>query len=304
MLQVLVYFVIVILVSFSNCVQNCPTKLLDSCSCDTSIEDGVIGLKIECRNTDGKRLNQFFRQLREEVQIPIHSLHVTDSKLKDLADLPDGLINVRHLVFNNTGIDFETLRQSTTSLSYLKSLSIYNEQYTEIPELFFEEMHELTHLELNDVGIAVISEDAFNYLEDSLRVLRLRGNKLRSIPIEIASLQHLEILDLRDNAICVVADDLTYKLESSLKSLRKLQLDRINCSCGFEKTAFASWIRSYAIRGVRCYEPSHLHGRELSITPKEDFCLSHSEHNLVSFSAMIFLLLNLLKMVFNTYGAI
>ncbi|RWS25311.1 aspartate-tRNA ligase: cytoplasmic-like protein [Leptotrombidium deliense] len=211
-------------------------------------------------------------QLKSKSQTYILYLQVRNSRLQDMSDLPSGLDGVRHLVLDDTGIDFETLRQSSEILLNLKSLRLYNEHYTEIPEDFFQGMHELTSLELNDIGIAAISEDAFNYLEDSLKELRLRGNRLRSIPIAISSLRHLEIVDLANNEIHTVADDLRYKLESSLKSLKKLEMNRINCSCGFEKTAFVTWIRSHAIKGVKCYEPAYLYAKEVSITPKEDFC--------------------------------
>ena len=76
---------------------------------------------------------------------------------------------------------------------------------------------ELRILELNEVGIAAISDDAFEFLEDSLVELSLRENRLRQIPIAIGPLMHLEILDLNDNEIEYVPDDISRNLESSLK---------------------------------------------------------------------------------------
>jgi Leucine-rich repeat (LRR) protein len=86
-------------------------------------------------------------------------------------------------------------------------------------------MDELKNLALNDIGIAYISKDAFSNLEDSLKHLELRENKLRSFPIAIQVLSHLESLDLFGNEIKTVPDDLTFYLQSSLKRLKKLTLN-------------------------------------------------------------------------------
>jgi Leucine-rich repeat (LRR) protein len=88
-------------------------------------------------------------------------------------------------------------------------------------------MDELKNLALNDIGIAYISKDAFSYLEDSLKHLELRENKLRSFPIAIQVLSHLESLDLFGNEIKTVPDDLTSYLQSSLKRLKRLTLNRM-----------------------------------------------------------------------------
>lgn len=95
-----------------------------------------------------------------------------------------------------------------------------------MPEDFFRGMDELEILALNDIGIAAISEDAFRNLEDSLKELYLRENKLRSFPTAIKSLSHLEILDLYGNEIKTVPDDLTSILQSNVKSLKRLTMNR------------------------------------------------------------------------------
>jgi hypothetical protein len=151
-------------------------------------------------------------------------------------------------------------------------------------------MDELKNLALNDIGIAYISKDAFSYLEDSLKHLELRENKLRSFPIAIQVLSHLESLDLFGNEIKTVPDDLTVYLQSSLKRLKRLTLNcmkmdlkltkiiesnlisDINCTCDFGKTDFATWIRSHAIKGVTCKTPNRLFGKDISTTPIEEFC--------------------------------
>jgi Leucine-rich repeat (LRR) protein len=96
-------------------------------------------------------------------------------------------------------------------------------------------MDELKNLALNDIGIAYISKDAFSYLEDSLKHLELRENKLRSFPIAIQVLSHLESLDLFGNEIKTVPDDLTFYLQSSLKRLKKLTLNCMKMDLKFRK---------------------------------------------------------------------
>lgn len=95
----------------------------------------------------------------------------------------------------------------------------------QIPEDFFYGMDELRFLALNDIGIAYISKDAFTYLEDSLKHLELRENKLRNFPIAIQVLSHLESLDLFGNEIKRVPDELIAYLQSSLKRLKRLTLN-------------------------------------------------------------------------------
>jgi len=182
---------------------------------------------------------------------------------------------------------------------------MYSLNYIEqIPEDFFLGMDELKNLALNDIGIAYISKDAFSYLEDSLKQLELRENKLRSFPIAIQVLSHLESLDLFGNEIKTVPDDLTFYLQSSLKRLKRLTLNYINCTCDFGETDFATWIRSHAIKGVTCKSPNRLFGKDISVTPIEEFCEYVSNFhpkvnsNLITFFSSIILSQTLLSFHF------
>ncbi|CAG2170509.1 unnamed protein product [Oppiella nova] len=148
------------------------------------------------------------------------------------------------------------------------------------PHRLFGKDISVTPIEEFSKAIAYISKDAFSYLEDSLKQLELRENKLRSFPIAIQVLSHLESLDLFGNEIKTVPDDLTFYLQSSLKRLKRLTLNYINCTCDFGKTDFATWIRSHAIKGVTCKTPHRLFGKDISVTPIEEFCeyVSNSGH--------------------------
>ncbi|KAI1280618.1 Platelet glycoprotein V [Halotydeus destructor] len=245
------------------------------------------GLQVECSYTTASKLHhdidKIFRYFNQTK--PIYSLQVRNSDLAGLRGLPSGLVDIRHLVLDNTAIDLEQVRESSELLNGLKSLRVSNENLTEIPESFFYGFHELSVLELNDIGIRVISEDGFTYLEDSLKELRLRENKLKAIPISIASLNRLEILDLENNEITSIPDDQTALLESGLKSLNRLRMNRLNCTCDFGKTDFVAWLRSLAIKGATCSEPQQLNGRDISTTPIEDFCTHTSSALSVNTSA-------------------
>lgn len=186
------------------------------------------GIRVECTDTESSNFHQDINSIFTYFNgsKTIHALQVRDSNLNQVRGLPSGLQDVRHLTLDHTGIDLEQVRESNELLANLKSLRVYNENFTEIPESFFYGFHELTILELNEIGVAAISEDGFMYLEDSLKELRLRENKLRSIPVSIASLSRLETLDLENNDISSVSDGLADLLERGLKSLNRLIMNR------------------------------------------------------------------------------
>ena len=53
----------------------------------------------------------------------------------------------------------------------------------------------------------------------------LSGNKLRSIPVAVAYMHHLEYLDLTNNEIYHIPDDTACGMESGLRSLSTLTLN-------------------------------------------------------------------------------
>jgi len=207
---------------------------MSKCQC-LKYEDELLknGVRIECSSTNSSifhheidKIDEFLTTKLNKTR-SIYALQVRDSKLSQLRGLPRGLFEVRHLTFDNTGIDPEQIRESSELLQKLISLRVYNENFTEIPENFFQEMPQtLAVIELNQIGITAISEDAFRHLEDSLKELRLRKNKLRQIPIAIEALHNLETLDLEDNEINSVKNDLSHLLESNLKSLYNMHMNR------------------------------------------------------------------------------
>lgn len=227
--------IVLIVIKLTYGISNlCPFVPNVKCQCLEQEEETlsgfkITGFKVECSNTTGNTLHTDVDRIYTNYRTrnrTIYSLQVRDSNLKDLYGLPPGLVDLRHLTLDNTGIDLEQIRESSEILIGLRSLRVFRETFTEIPENFFTDLHGLNILGLNDVGIAAISEDGFRYLEDSLKELSLRENKLRNIPIAVASLAYLETIDLTDNDITTVSDDSTRHLEYGLKSLNKLIMNR------------------------------------------------------------------------------
>lgn len=266
---------------------SCPQQLEGNCTCWDHMEDiynkvsgfaiPTLGLRVECSNLTGSSLHHDVDKIQKQFESRyIYSLSVRDSQLQHLIGLPSGLVELRHLSLDNTGIDLEQVRESSENLVNLKTFRVFREKFTEIPEDFFKDLHGLSTLALNDVGIRAISEDGFRHLEDSLKELTLKHNKMKTIPIAVSSLANLETLDLTDNPISHVPDGDTRYLESGLRSLWRLNINTVNCSCEFGKSEFVDWIRSHAIRGVICKNPGHLTDRDIATTPAEDFCRSFS----------------------------
>jgi hypothetical protein len=75
------------------------------------------------------------------------------------------------------------------------------------------------------VGLKAISTDGLEFLEDSLKELSLRENRLRSIPAAVWNLHNLEWLDMTDNEITQIPDDMARSMESGLRSLSTLTLN-------------------------------------------------------------------------------
>jgi len=272
-----------LLPSNSSSINQCAHLQESRCQCFEQTEESsqshskpqpstTIGLRVECSNMTGLLLHTDIERISNTKKLPIFSLSVKDSRMDDLTGLPSPLVDLRHLTLDKTGIDLEQVRESSEILKDLKTFKVLREKFTEIPENFFQDLHHVSNLALNDVGMAAISEDGFKFLEDSLKELSLRQNKLRRIPVAVEFLYLLEYLDLSDNDIRTVSDDVTKRLESGLRSLSRLTINTINCSCSFGSSDFVMWIRSHAIRGVTCRYPAHLHGRDISSTYLEDLC--------------------------------
>lgn len=97
----------------------------------------------------------------------------------------------------------------------------------QIPETLFNGMDELKELSLNNLGLAYISTDAFVSLQDSLTLLELRSNKIRTIPNAVQMLSHLECLDLSTNDIKTErTDGSIVTFSTGLKRLKRLRIKR------------------------------------------------------------------------------
>ncbi|XP_053214859.1 leucine-rich repeat-containing protein 40-like [Panonychus citri] len=262
-----------------SCDDRFNTEIKGKCSCFNVLDDhgDVLGLGVECSETTGSDLHRDIDEIHFESSTPIVHLKVRDSNLKDMTDLPSGLVDIRWLVLDNTSIDLHVIRESAEILGNLDSLKLFNENYTLVPEnVFHDGMNGLQTLWLNDIGIYSISRAAFHHLDDSLVELSLRENKLRSIPLAIIALMKIEILDLTDNEIQSVSEGLANDLSRSLHRVRKIMLNKINCTCNFAKSRFARWIRENAIKGVECGYPIRFKDHDVWSTPSEEFCSSGS----------------------------
>lgn len=273
------------------------------------------GLRVECHSMTGHGLHQsidaivkYFNGNRSIWELEIH-----DSNLANMRGLPSGLVDLKDLTLDNTNIDLEQIRESSENLGSLKTFKVFRENFTETPEDFFRDLNALVNLGLNNVGLKGISPDGLEFLEDSLKVLSLRDNKLRNIPAAVIHMQYLETLDMSNNEIIHIPDDIGCSMESGLRSLSTLNLNSelderhkhsiiqfmfclrpslaIDCTCRFGTGDFADWIRSHAISGVKCQYPAGLKGRDVSTTPAEDFCTSHpgAAGHTLTFSLSLFL---------------
>ena len=78
-------------------------------------------------------------------------------------------------------------------------------------------------------------------------------------------------LALLDNRLALFCLNCLQVLNNSIQMNGSFGTD-INCTCDFGKTDFATWIRSHAIKGVTCKSPNRLFGKDISVTPIEEFC--------------------------------
>lgn len=270
-----------------SCDQVCPIVFEGACQCSvlrreqtasasSSASSSPIPVRLQCSQTNASILLRDIDNLvTTNCNFNLVELRVFNSNLTRLYHLPSGLYNVQELVLENTGIDLETIRESNELLRSLKILRISNENYTEIPETLFNGMDELKELSLNNLGLAYVSTDAFVSLQDSLTLLELRSNKIRSIPGAVHMLSHLECLDLSTNDIKTErTDGSVVTFSTGLKRLKRLRIKLTKCSCEFGRSKFATWLRTYAIKGVTCNVSDQLAEKDVSNTPVEEFCES------------------------------
>lgn len=259
-----------------SCDRHCRIEFKGNCRCNMIRMDGQssTNVRLQCSQTNASMLLADIDNLSSSssCNLSLTELQVVNSNLTRLYHLPSGLYNIHELVLDNTGIDLETIRESNELLKSLKILRISNENYTEIPETLFNGMDELKELSLNNLGLAYVSVDAFVSLQDSLTLLELRSNRIRTIPNAVQMLSHLECLDLSSNNIKTISDANTVIFSIGLKRLKRLRINLNKCSCEFGKSKFATWLRTYAIKGVNCNIPDRLIERDVSNTPVEEFC--------------------------------
>lgn len=261
----------------------------------SSSSGGQTQVHLQCARTNARNLMSDIDNLMQH-NVNLVELRVANSNLNHLYNLPSGLYNIQCLELDNTGIDLETLRESHELLKSLKCLRISNENFTEIPETLFNGMDELMELSLNNLGMGYINVDAFVPLQDSLKLLELRSNRIRMIPMAVQVLTNLECLDLSGNNIRSITDNHAMVLTGTLKRLKKLVMNRkfvfspfrhspltlvssptaLKCSCEFGRSKFATWLRTHAIKGVKCRVPNRLIEKDVSNTPLEEFCDSPS----------------------------
>lgn len=109
----------------------CPQPLEGECQCKEYVEESTLGLRVECALTTTKKLLNDIDVLKKGDK-SILSLQVRNSDLRDLYNLPSGLYNVHELILDNTGIDFQTIRESHELLTVLKVFRVYHENFTEV----------------------------------------------------------------------------------------------------------------------------------------------------------------------------
>lgn len=252
----------------SNASIQAQNNLLQTPVISTSSTVGV-----ECQNITAELLLQQFDLLRLK-GVKITSVCVKDSNLSSFGNLPQSVQELRKLVFSNTSIDLEVLKEGSESLSQLSTLEIINEKISNIPQNFFQEMQSLKELRLENDEIASLDADAFRNLDDSLEVLTLRKNRFNRFPMAVINLAQLTVLDLSENDIVIDTQDkdLPDKLEKTLLQLRELRMSRFNCTCEFGWSPFFEWIAETHISGARCNAPEKFKSQEIIVLHRDELC--------------------------------
>ncbi|CAN7991153.1 unnamed protein product [Ixodes hexagonus] len=211
-------------------------------------------LSIQCSPVNFSRL---MNALHASVQnVPIDLLHVNNSTVESL---PDGLFSK---------LDIQSLHLARCQLKQvsdkalqgleksLASLSLPDNQLTEVPVQALRRLSSLRQLDLSSNAIKTvpdnafgnlplntlkladneltISDEAFAGLESSLKNLNLKGTGQERVPRAVSKLTSLAFLDLAQNKIATVApEDL-----GSMHTLTALNLER-NRIIKIEREAFS-----------------------------------------------------------------
>ncbi|ELR54685.1 Leucine-rich repeat-containing protein 40 [Bos mutus] len=145
--------------------------------------------------------NNKLQSLTDDLRL-LPALTVLDIHDNQLTSLPSAIRELENLQKLNVSHNkLKILPEEITNLRNLKGLYLQHNELTCIPE-GFEQLNNLEDLELH-VGenqIEMLGAEHLKHL-NSILVLDLRDNKLKSVPDEITLLQSLERLDLSNNDI-------------------------------------------------------------------------------------------------------
>ncbi|KAF4021679.1 hypothetical protein G4228_013665 [Cervus hanglu yarkandensis] len=145
--------------------------------------------------------NNKLQSLTDDLRL-LPALTVLDIHDNQLTSLPSAIRELENLQKLNVSHNkLKILPEEITNLRNLKGLYLQHNELTCIPE-GFEQLSNLEDLELH-VGenqIEMLGAEHLKHL-NSILVLDLRDNKLKSVPDEITLLQSLERLDLSNNDI-------------------------------------------------------------------------------------------------------
>lgn len=93
--------------------KNCNVELQSECQCINHVEETntgqISGMMVECVYTTHSKFDTDMLVLKQTGR-RILGVQVRDSNLRNLANLPSGLFNIKRLILDNTGIDLETVR--------------------------------------------------------------------------------------------------------------------------------------------------------------------------------------------------
>nr|XP_044605498.1 leucine-rich repeat-containing protein 40 isoform X5 [Equus asinus] len=145
--------------------------------------------------------NNKLQSLTDDLRL-LPALTVLDIHDNQLTSLPSAIRELENLQKLNVSHNkLKILPEEITNLRNLKGLYLQHNELTCLPE-GFEQLFSLEDLELH-VGenqIEMLGAEHLKHL-NSILVLDLRDNKLKSVPDEITLLQSLERLDLSNNDI-------------------------------------------------------------------------------------------------------
>lgn len=115
--------------------------------------------------------------------------------------------NADHAFVTCNGHQLTSMPQFRTTQLNSKDVIIFlnDNKLTTIPNYAFKNLgsiHATTmHLQLDSNMITTIDVYAFNGIENTVTILQLQNNKLRSVPSAVGHLRHLEYLDISNNPL-------------------------------------------------------------------------------------------------------